>query len=86
MDSPGAAHDTRLQVVSKEVESTIEYVCQERGCMYGTHNQVGVRKQFKCQRFSNNNCTGFKGEEMSTATEVFLCYSISIMETPEQQL
>ena len=36
-----------------------------------THDQIGVRKQLKRQRFSNKNAnnTGFKGEEMSTAIE-----------------
>ena len=65
MNSPGAAHDTRLHVVSKEVESTIEYVCKVGACME-THDQVGVRKQLKRPRFSNKNCTGFKGEETSS--------------------
>ena len=68
MNSPGAAHDSRLHVVSKEVESTIEHVCKVGACME-THDQVGVRKQLKCLRFSNKNYTGFKGEEMSTAIE-----------------
>jgi len=83
VDSPGAAHDTRLHVVSKEVESTIEYVCKVGACME-THDQVGVRKQLKRQRFSNKN-TGFKGEETSSATEsvtllLYVCPCIT--ETP----
>jgi len=52
VNSPGAAHDTRLHVVSKEVKSTIEYVCKVGVCME-THDQVGVRKHLKHQRFSN---------------------------------
>ena len=56
-------------MVSKEVESTIEYVCKVGACME-THDQVGVRKQLKRQRFSNKkNSTGFKGEMTSTAIE-----------------
>ena len=49
--SLGAAHDTRLHVVSKEVESTIEYVCKVGACME-THDHIGVRKQVKRQRFN----------------------------------
>ena len=52
MDSPGAAHDNRLHVMSKEVESTIEYVCKIGAYMEETHDQVGVRKQLKRKRFS----------------------------------
>jgi len=66
VNSLGAAHDIRLHVVSKEVESTIEYVCKVGACTE-THNQVEVRKQLKRQRFSNKNYTGFK---MSSATEI----------------
>ena len=54
--------------MSKEVESTIKQVCKVGACME-THDQIGVRKQLKRQKFSNKNYTGFKGEEMSTAIE-----------------
>jgi len=54
VSSPGAAHDTRLHVVSKEVESTIKYVCKVGACME-TRDQIGVRKQLKRQKFSNKN-------------------------------
>ena len=64
-----------MDVVSKEVESTIEYVCKIEACME-THNQVGIKKQQKCQwssLFINKNIAntplGSKDEETSTAIE-----------------
>ena len=77
MNSPGAAHDTRLHVVSKEVESTIEYVCKVAACME-THDQIGVRKQLKRQRFSNKKLQIALGSKVRRRRVLLKCFSATL--------
>ena len=74
-------HDTRLHVMSKEVESTIEYLCKIGACMEETHDQVGVRKQLKCKRLSQKYYTGLIqrwGDINMQLSKVSLSYYMSV--------